>query len=157
MVSSWPFLLAILIMFFGNEFLRKRYYSVIETKEPRGRARDILLNPDHPLTPKEELAIFIDGRAEHFSEIIKKSSLTIWNGPMGISEVEKFSQGTKVIAEAVVKAKHSIVGGGDTIAAVDKLGLLDKFSYVSTGGGAMLAFLADEELPGLKALGYYKK
>ena len=93
--------------------------------------------------------------AKHFAEIIKKSSLTIWSGPMGISEVKKFSEGTKVVAEAVVKASHSIIGGGDTIAAVDKLGLLDKFSYVSTGGGAMLVFLAEEKLPGLEALNYY--
>ena len=92
--------------------------------------------------------------AKHFAEIIKKSSLAIWNGPMGISEVEKFSEGTKLIAQAVAKVKHSVVGGGDTIAAVDKFGLLDKFSYVSTGGGSMLAFLAGEELPGLEALNY---
>jgi len=58
-----------------GEILRKRYYSVIETKEPRGRARDILLNPKHFLTPKEELTIFVDGRAEHFSEIIIPSLL----------------------------------------------------------------------------------
>ena len=125
----------------------------------RDKARGTEAEP-YPIKDLDKSHAIVDigpETAKHFSEIIKKSSLTIWNGPMGISEVEKFSQGTKVIAEAVVKAKHSIVGGGDTIAAIDKLGLLDKFSYVSTGGGAMLAFLAGEELPGLKALGYYKK
>ncbi len=81
--------------------------------------------------------------------------MVIWNGPMGLSEIEKFAQGTKIIAQAVASASHSVVGGGDTIAAVDKLGLLDKFTFVSTGGGAMLEFLAGEKLPGLEALGYY--
>ncbi len=92
---------------------------------------------------------------KHFCEIIKNSSMVIWNGPMGLSEIEKFAQGTKIIAQAVASASHSVVGGGDTIAAVDKLGLLDKFTFVSTGGGAMLEFLAGEKLPGLEALGYY--
>ena len=94
--------------------------------------------------------------AEKFAKIIRDSKMTIWNGPMGLSEVEEFSLGTRVIAQAVALAPRSIIGGGDTIAAVDKLGLLDKYSFVSTGGGAMLEFLAGNELPGLKALGYYE-
>lgn len=93
--------------------------------------------------------------AEKFAKIIQDSKMTIWNGPMGFAEVEKFAQGTKIIAQAVALASHSIIGGGDTIAAADKLGLLDKYDFVSTGGGAMLEFLAGEKLPGLEALGYY--
>jgi len=93
--------------------------------------------------------------AKHFGEIIKSSSMVIWNGPMGLLEVEKFATGTKEIAKAVARAEYSIIGGGDTIAAANRLDLLDKFGYVSTGGGSMLAFLAGEKLPGLKALGYY--
>ena len=82
--------------------------------------------------------------------------MVIWNGPVGLAEVEKFAQGTKIIAQAVALASHSIIGGGDTIAAADKLGLLDKFTFVSTGGGAMLEFLAGNKLPGLEALDYYE-
>lgn len=93
--------------------------------------------------------------AKNFTSIINGSKLVIWNGPMGLSEVEKFAEGTKAIARAVASAFHSIVGGGDTIAAIDKLGLLDKMTFVSTGGGAMLEFLAGDKLPGLEALGYY--
>ena len=92
--------------------------------------------------------------AQQFAEIIAGAKLVIWNGPMGLCEIEHFAGATKVVAEAVAKATESIVGGGDTIAATDALGLLDKFSFVSTGGGAMLKFLAGEELPGLVALGY---
>ena len=95
--------------------------------------------------------------AKKFAVIIEKSDLVIWNGPMGLSEIEVFISGTKIIAGAVARAERSIIGGGDTITAVDKLGLLDKISFVSTGGGAMLAFLAGEKLPGLEALGYYQQ
>ena len=84
--------------------------------------------------------------------------MIIWNGPMGMIENPQFAQGTKAIAEAIVSSKaRKIIGGGDTITAVDALGLLGKFDFVSTGGGAMLAFLAGEELPGLESLGYYTK
>ncbi|MFH1769142.1 MAG: phosphoglycerate kinase [Parcubacteria group bacterium] len=91
----------------------------------------------------------------HFAEIIEHSKVVIWNGPMGLSEIDKFAQGTKRIAEAVAKAGTAFIGGGDTINAVDDLGLLDKIEYVSTGGGAMLAFLGNEKMPALEALGYY--
>ncbi|MBI4160370.1 MAG: phosphoglycerate kinase [Candidatus Yanofskybacteria bacterium] len=94
--------------------------------------------------------------AQKFAEIIADSSIAIWNGPLGLAEVEAFAGGTKAVAQAVAAAKHSIIGGGDTIAAADKLGLLSKFSFVSTGGGAMLEFLAGNKLPGLEALGYYR-
>ena len=90
-----------------------------------------------------------------FSEIIKNYKMIIWNGPMGMFEKPDFAHGTKVVAEAMVASKaKKIIGGGDTITAVDGLGLLGKFDFVSTGGGAMLAFLAGEKLPGLEALGY---
>lgn len=90
---------------------------------------------------------------ELFMNIIIDSNMIIWNGPMGKFENEKFSSGTKKIAEAVGMSKgYSIIGGGDTIAALDKFGYLDKVDYVSTGGGAMLEFLSGEKLPGLEAL-----
>ncbi len=94
--------------------------------------------------------------AEEWAEIIERAKMVIWNGPMGYFEHKDFEEGTEIIAEAVSKVERSIVGGGDTIVAVDKFGLLDKYGFVSTGGGAMLEFLAGNKLPGLEALGYYK-
>lgn len=89
-----------------------------------------------------------------FLSIIKEAGTIIWNGPMGLFEVEKFAHGTEAVARAVAACGcKSIIGGGETIAFIDKLGLADKFYHISTGGGAMLRFLAGEELPGLKALG----
>lgn len=94
--------------------------------------------------------------AEEFAKIIEEGEMVIWNGPMGLSEVEEFANGTEIVAQAVALARKSVVGGGDTIAAANKFGLLDKYGFVSTGGGAMLEFLAGRKLPGLEALGYYK-
>lgn len=93
--------------------------------------------------------------AEEWAEIIERAKMVIWNGPMGYFESKNFEEGTEVIAQAVTKAERSIIGGGDTITAVNKFGLLDKYTFVSTGGGAMLEFLAGNRLPGLEALGYY--
>lgn len=91
-----------------------------------------------------------------FSEIIAKSKIVIWNGPLGKYEVEQFSIGTKKISEAIINSgAFSIVGGGDTVAFLEKFNFIKKFNYVSTGGGAMLQFLAGDKLPGLEALNYY--
>ena len=88
---------------------------------------------------------------ELFSRIIADSKMIIWNGPMGKFENEKFASGTRKIAEAVVQSKgYKIIGGGDTITALDQFGYLDKMDYVCTGGGAMLEFLVKGTLPGLK-------
>lgn len=98
---------------------------------------------------------------KEFLEIIKNSKMIIWNGPMGMFEDPQFADGTNKIAQAITESLAiKIVGGGDTILAIDKIGLLGKLDpsassgqvFVSTGGGAMLAFLAGEELPGLVAL-----
>ena len=92
---------------------------------------------------------------EDFVKIIQESKMIIWNGPLGKVEEEKFSIGSKKISEAIISSgAFSIVGGGDTIAFLEKTSLIDKFNYVSTGGGAMLQFLAGNKLPGLLALGY---
>lgn len=88
-----------------------------------------------------------------FKEKIALAETVFWNGPLGETEDENFAEGTKEIAEAITEGEaFSIIGGGDTIGFINQLGLIEKFSYVSTGGGAMLSFLSGEELPGLKAL-----
>ncbi len=91
-----------------------------------------------------------------FSKAILESKTLLWNGPMGVFEMSNFAAGTKTIAEAVAEAtgkgSFSLVGGGDSVAAVNMMGLSDKVSYVSTGGGAMLEFLEGKELPGIKAI-----
>lgn len=91
-----------------------------------------------------------------FSQVIEKSKTILWNGPMGVFEMEKFSGGTRKIAEAVVKATEkggfSLIGGGDSAAAVAQFGFSEKVSYVSTGGGALLEYFEGKVLPGVKAL-----
>ena len=88
-----------------------------------------------------------------FLESIQKAKMIIWNGPLGLIEKKPFDKSSEIIAKAIVQSKaYSIIGGGDTIAFIRKLGLENKFSYVSTGGGAMLDYLANETLPGIKAL-----
>ena len=91
-----------------------------------------------------------------FSDIIKKSKTLLWNGPMGVFEMENFQQGTKAVAEAVVEATKngafSLIGGGDSAAAIAKFGLENEVSYVSTGGGALLEYMEGKELPGVAAI-----
>ena len=93
---------------------------------------------------------------EQFSNVIKRSKTILWNGPMGVFEMEKFQHGTKVIATAVAEATQngafSLVGGGDSVAAVNQFGFTDKVSYVSTGGGAMLEYFEGKVLPGIAAV-----
>ncbi|WP_025144478.1 phosphoglycerate kinase [Pedobacter jeongneungensis] len=94
---------------------------------------------------------------ELFQDVIKKSKTLLWNGPMGVFEMESFQVGTKAVAEAVVAATKdngafSLIGGGDSAAAIAKFGLEDEVSYVSTGGGALLEYMEGKELPGVKAI-----
>ncbi|MDX1446869.1 phosphoglycerate kinase [Lishizhenia sp.] len=93
---------------------------------------------------------------EEFAKVIEASKLILWNGPMGVFEMENFQAGTVAVANAIVKATEngafSLVGGGDSVAAVNKFNLADKVSYVSTGGGAMLEYLEGKVLPGIAAI-----
>jgi len=97
--------------------------------------------------PKSQLA---------FAEIIKTSKIILWNGPLGVFEMSNFAEGTiaagNAIADATKKGAFSLVGGGDSVAAVKQFGFEDKVSYVSTGGGAMLEMLEGRTLPGVAAL-----
>jgi len=91
-----------------------------------------------------------------WKEVIMKSKTILWNGPVGVFEMEKFAKGTSAIAQAVAEATqagaYSLVGGGDSVAAVNQLGYADKVSYVSTGGGALLEYMEGIDLPGVKAI-----
>ncbi len=105
-------------------------------------------------TQPQELILDIGPDSEKlFATIINQAKMVVWNGPMGLFEVEAFAHGTRAVAQAIAKSSaFSVVGGGETIAYLEKIGLMDKFSFISTGGGAMLEFLSGESLPGLEAL-----
>ncbi|MBK9392219.1 MAG: phosphoglycerate kinase [Bacteroidetes bacterium] len=91
-----------------------------------------------------------------FSTVIENSKTILWNGPMGVFEMEKFSKGTTAVAKAIAastaKGAYSLIGGGDSVAAINKNGLADRGSYVSTGGGAMLEYMEGKKLPGITAI-----
>jgi len=124
-----------------NNIQKKTHQSYVDI-------RDI---PDH------HMGVDIGARTvKLFSEVISKSRLIVWNGPMGISEIDDFSNGTREIASTIIEAtkqgSYSLVGGGDTISEISRFGLKKEFSYISTGGGAMLEFFKNEDLPGTKNL-----
>lgn len=97
-----------------------------------------------------------DETIKQFSEVIENSKTILWNGPMGVFEMDKFAKGTSSVAQAIARATSkgafSLIGGGDSVAAINKNKLADKVSYVSTGGGAMLEYMEGKELPGIKAI-----
>jgi phosphoglycerate kinase len=94
--------------------------------------------------------------AKQFGEVIKNSKTILWNGPMGVFEMSNFENGTKQaaldIAEATKKGAYTLIGGGDSVAAINKYHLADQVSYVSTGGGALLEYIEQGSLPGVKAV-----
>lgn len=91
--------------------------------------------------------------AEQFKEVILNSKLIIWNGPMGVFEMDKFANGTKAVAEAMAETKgYTVIGGGDSAAAVEKFNVADKMDHISTGGGASLELMEGKYLPGIVAL-----
>jgi phosphoglycerate kinase len=128
--------------------------SVIADKFDAQASTDIASNN---AIPEGWMGLDIGPQAQEvFSGVIRESKTILWNGPMGVFEMEKFSSGTKVVAEAVVKATQqgafSLIGGGDSAAAVAKFGFSEEVSYVSTGGGALLEYFEGKVLPGVKAL-----
>jgi len=89
-----------------------------------------------------------------FCEKVKEAKTVLWNGPFGKFEEKEFEKGTLAIANAIVESgAFSVVGGGETVEFLAKKGMIDKFSWVSTGGGAMLSYLSGEKMPGLVSLG----
>ncbi len=127
---------------------------------------DVLVSPDisgevyvrntGPGSVRKDEGIFDIGieTINTFSEIIKQAQTIFWSGPLGVFENEKFEKGTQEIAKIIGESKDAftVAGGGDTVRALKKFNLLDNFSFVSTGGSAMLAFLTGEKLPGIEAL-----
>lgn len=114
-----------------------------------------LVIPDDYVAAEDMILDIGPKTTDKFVEAINASKMIIWNGPLGKAEDEKFSVGSQKISEAIINSgAFSIVGGGDTIAFLEKISLIDKFNYVSAGGGAMLEFLAGNKLPGLLALGH---
>ena len=88
-----------------------------------------------------------------FTEKLRGAGTVIWNGPVGVAEIKDFSDGTKEVGEAIARSgAYTLVGGGDTVAAIESLGLNGRFSHVSTGGGATLEYLEGKELPGIAIL-----
>ena len=93
---------------------------------------------------------------EKFAKVIEGSKTILWNGPVGVFEIDKFATGSRAVAEAIAEATeqgaYSLIGGGDSVACINKFGLTDKVSYVSTGGGALLEYMEGKELPGVAAI-----
>ena len=124
-------------------------------RQIRGRRGDIFFTSN--TIPEGWMGLDIGSMAvEQFKKIIHNSKTILWNGPMGVFEMENFQHGTKEIAKAVAEATqdgaYSLVGGGDSVSAVNQFNYADKVSYVSTGGGAMLEYFEGKTLPGIAAI-----
>jgi phosphoglycerate kinase len=149
----------------------KKELALETLKKAQASKVDLILPTDHLLAtavdkdaateitssfpfPADRTAVDIGPKtAEKYAAIIAKAKMVVWNGPLGVFEIDKFARGTMRIAAAVASAKATtIVGGGDSIAALEKAGVSSKITHISTGGGASLEYLAFGTLPGIEAL-----
>jgi phosphoglycerate kinase len=132
------------------KFLLPRDHIAAERMDVRAK-REIVKNEE---IPSDWICLDIGPETvKVFSEEIQSAKMIVWNGPMGVFEMEPFSQGTFAIAKAIAgSSAFSIVGGGDSVAAVNKAGVAKKIGHISTGGGASLEFLEGKKLPGIEAL-----
>jgi phosphoglycerate kinase len=134
----------------GKKFLLPRDHIVAEKFDASAAAEMVATRA----IPANRIGLDIGPatRAEYAAEIAKAKTI-VWNGPMGVFEMSQFAAGTLAIAKAVAASSAvSIVGGGDSVSAVKKMGVADKISHISTGGGASLEFLSGLTLPGVAAL-----
>ena len=136
----------------------KNFYCRLDTicGDKFGDDANILVTEDNNIPDNWEGLDIGPKTQASFAKVLKESKTILWNGPVGVFELEKFSKGTKAVAISVAAATlagaYSVIGGGDSIAAINKYDLGDYVSYISTGGGAMLEYLEGKELPGIKAL-----
>ncbi|WP_010676553.1 phosphoglycerate kinase [Bacillus timonensis] len=146
----------------ANEFVKKakekgvNFYMPVDVRVADDFSNDanIKIVPINEIPSDWEALDIGPKTAEIYRDVIQKSKLVIWNGPMGVFELDAFSNGTKAVAQALADATdtYSVIGGGDSAAAVEKFGLADKMSHISTGGGASLEFMEGKELPGVVLL-----
>jgi phosphoglycerate kinase len=126
--------------------------DVVVARELAAEA-EATVRPVTEVGPDELILDIGPATAKAYSAIIEKAGTIVWNGPLGVFEIEQFAAGTRALAESVAASDaFSIVGGGDTLAAVEQFGVTDRISYLSTGGGAFLEFLEGKELPGVAVL-----
>ncbi|GAK42870.1 phosphoglycerate kinase [Paenibacillus urinalis] len=134
----------------GKNFLLPE--DIVITKEFSADAETKIVNIDEIPADWEGIDIGPKTRAK-YAEVIKNSKLVVWNGPMGVFEIEPFSHGTRQVAEACAATEgYTVIGGGDSAAAAEKFNLADKMDHISTGGGASLEFMEGKALPGVVAL-----
>ncbi|EFM09551.1 Phosphoglycerate kinase [Paenibacillus curdlanolyticus YK9] len=135
--------------------LGKNFYlpvDVVITDDFSANANTQIVDVDGMLPEWEGIDIGPKTR-EIYSEVIKNSKLVVWNGPMGVFEIEPFSHGTQAVAKACAEtAGYTVIGGGDSAAAAEKFHLADRMDHISTGGGASLEFMEGKQLPGVVAL-----
>jgi phosphoglycerate kinase len=111
------------------------------------------VRPVHEVGPEERILDIGPDTADRLSGMLQSAGTIIWNGPVGVFEFEQFGEGTRAIAQAIARSKaFSLAGGGDTLAAIEKYGVEDGISYISTGGGAFLEFVEGKTLPAVAAL-----